>query len=347
NSEYILGIDPQAGRSRDELLKAILAELKGDAKKGLPPPLPGVEVEPEQPLAHLISHMLSGVTSPIAIKIYGDDLDVLRRTAEKIRAAISTIPGLTPPVIEAQDHIEELQIHLNADDLAYYGIDREHAAHYVEVALEGVVVSQVLQGQRRFDLLVRLDEPFRTAYDALGRLRLDVPGRGGAVQLGEVADISYGAASNVINRENARRRLVIRCNTQGRDLGSVADDIERRIKERITLPAGYSIELGGQLQSQREAGSLILILGGIAVVGMFLVLFMLYPSARIVLQILNALPTAFIGGVLALWLTQQRLTVAAMVGFISLAGIAARNGILLVSHYFHLMKQEGETFSEH
>src|SRR5262249_44738307 len=160
------------------------------------PALPHASVESEQPLAHLISHMLTGVTSPIAIKIYGDDLDVLRRTAEKIQSAISTVPGLAPPVIEAQQQIEELQIRLRPDHLASFGIDREHAAHYVELALQGVVVSQVLEGQRRFDLLVRLDEPYRTAYDSLERLRLDVPTRPaqgpaaddktGFIQLGQV-----------------------------------------------------------------------------------------------------------------------------------------------------------------
>ena len=139
------------------------------------------------------------------------------------------------------DHCRRLYRGTLLDDVIPFwlrhGIDREHVAHYVEVALQGVAVSQVLQGQRRFDLLVRLDEPFRTAYDALGRLRLDVPGRGGAVQLGEVADISYGAAANVINRENARRRLVIRCNTQGRDLGSVVDEIHTAVTQSVPMPA--------------------------------------------------------------------------------------------------------------
>ncbi len=372
NSEYLLSINPDAGKSREEILQDILETLKGNADKKILPPLPGVDVEPEQPLAHLISHMLTGVTSPIVITIYGDDLDVLRGTAEKIKSALSGVPGLTPPVIEAQQNIEELQIRLIPEELAYHGIPREHAAHYVQLALKGHVVSQVTEGQRRFDVLVRLDEPFRVDFHSLDRLRVDVPGNGNppvppltkggsdpvppltkgrneggwgnSVLLGEIADIQFGGSANVINRENARRRLVIRANVKDRDLGSVVADIERRIQERVTLPTGYQVVLGGQHESQRQATLLLTILAGVAIVGMFLVLYMLFPSGRILLQILNALPTAFIGGVLALWLTKQTLTVAALVGFISLAGIAARNGILLVSHYFHLLRHEGETF---
>lgn len=141
--------------------------------------------------------------------------------------------------------------------------------------------------------------------------------------------------------------MVIRCNTQNRDLASAVEDIQRRIQAQVTLPEGYFVEYGGQFESQQRATFLILILAGVSVVGMFIVLMVLYPSVRIVLQILNALPTAFIGGVLALVITQQSLTVASLVGFISLGGIAVRNGILLVTHYFHLMKIEGEAFSAH
>jgi len=150
---------------------------------------------------------------------------------------------------------------------------------------------------------------------------------------------------NAVNRENARRRIVIRCNTQGRDLGSAVADIQRRVASNVHLPEGYFVEYGGQFESQQRATTLILALAIVSVIGMFVVLMILYPSIRIVLQILNALPTAFIGGVIALILTGQTLTVASLVGFISLGGIAVRNGILLVTHYFHLMKEEGENFS--
>lgn len=336
-SEYVLTINPDSGRSRDEILKQLLTEIKAE--------VPGVDIEVEQPLAHLISHMLSGVTAQIAIKLYGDDLDTLDRTARQIKNAIASVPGLTPPVIEAQKQSDELHIRLKPEALAFYGLDRKFVADFVQTALQGEVVSQVLEGQRRFDLLVRLEEPYRTDYANLGRLRVDLPDGKGQVLLGELADIGDGVGPNLVSRDNVRRRIVIRGNALGRDLGSVVEDIQKRVKADVQLPEGYFVEYGGQFESQRRATILIGVLAGLSVVGMFVVLFVLFPSARIVLQILNALPTAFIGGVIALALTRQTLTVASLVGFISLGGIAVRNGILLVTHYFHLMREEGESFT--
>jgi HME family heavy-metal exporter len=336
-SEYILNINPASGRSRDEILKQLLADISDE--------VPGVDVEVEQPLAHLISHMVSGVYAQIAIKIHGDDLDTLRKSAERVKAVIQTIPGLTPPVVEPLRQSEELHIRLRPDDLAWHGVTRAYVAEIVQTALQGEVVSQVLEGQRRFDLLVRLEEGYRTDYANLGRLRIDLPDRRGQVELRDLADIGEGAGPNAVNRENARRRIVIRCNTQGRDLAGAVADIKERVAKNVHLPEGYFVEYGGQFESQQRATTLIFALAIVSVVGMFVVLMILYPSIRIVLQILNALPTAFIGGVIALALTGQTLTVASLVGFISLGGIAVRNGILLVTHYFHLLKEEGETFT--
>jgi HME family heavy-metal exporter len=191
-----------------------------------------------------------------------------------------------------------------------------------------------------------LEEGYRTDYANLGRLRIDLPEDRGQVELSKLATIFEGVGPNSVNRENARRRIVIRCNTQGRDLASTVTEIRERISSQLTLPAGYFVEYGGQFESQERATTLISILAGVSVVGMFFVLMVLCPSVRVVLQILNALPTAFIGGVLALVLTGQTLTVASLVGFISLGGIAVRNGILLVTHYFYLMREEQETFSQ-
>lgn len=193
--------------------------------------------------------------------------------------------------------------------------------------------------------MIRLEETYRTDYANLGRLRIDLPNNRGQIELHELADIGEGAGPNAVNRENARRRIVIRCNTQDRDLASAVAEIQQRVQSQVQLPQGYFVEYGGQFESQQSATRLILILAGVSVVGMFVVLMVLFPSVRIVLQILNALPTAFIGGVMALVITQQDLTVASLVGFISLGGIAVRNGILLVTHYIHLMKEEGEEFT--
>ncbi len=336
--EYILSINPAAQHDRDEIIDGLLKELREE--------VPGVDIEVEQPLAHLISHMVSGVYAQIAIKVHGDDLDTLLGAAEQIKAAITDIPGLTPPVIEPIRQTPELQIELRGEELARYGLTRAYVAEILQTALQGRVTSQVLEGQRRFDLLVRLEEAYRTDFANLGRLRIDLPDNRGQVELSKIAQIGEGVGPNAINRENARRRIVIRCNTQDRDLASAVTEIQDRVNERVKLPTGYFIEYGGQFESQQRATTLIVILAGVSVVGMFVVLMILYPSVRIVLQILNALPTAFIGGVLGLVLTGQSLTVASLVGFISLGGIAVRNGILLVTHYFHLMREEYEPFSK-
>lgn len=338
SSEYILSMNPDSGRHREEILADLLERLRDEA--------PGVDIEVEQPLAHLISHMVSGVYAQIAVKIHGDNLDTLQRLAEEVKSTIQSTPGLTPPVVEPIRQTPELHIRLRPDDLAYYGMTRAYVANILQTALQGQVVSEVLEGQRRFDLLIRLEESYRTDYANLGRLRIDLPNGRQQIELHEVAEIGEGTGPNAVNRENARRRIVIRCNTQDRDLASAVAEIQQRVLQRVQLPEGYFLEYGGQFESQQRATTLIMVLAAISVVGMFVVLMLLFPSVRIVLQILNALPTAFIGGVLALVITRQDLTVASLVGFISLGGIAVRNGILLVTHYFHLMQAEGEEFTK-
>jgi CzcA family heavy metal efflux pump len=334
--EYILSMNPEVQHERSEIVREILDELREE--------VPGVDIEVEQPLAHLISHMVSGVYAQIAIKVVGDDLDELLGLAEKVKKAVQEVPGVTPPVLEPIQMTPEIHIRLLPNELARYGVTREYVGRILQTALQGEVVSQVLEGQRRFDLLIRLEQAYRTDYANLGRLRIDLPEGRGQVELGSLAEIEEGTGPNAVNRENARRRVVIRCNTQGRDLASAVAEIKQRINEQVSLPSGYFVEYAGQFESQQRATTTIMVLAGVSIFGMFAVLLLLFPSVRIVLQILNALPTAFIGGVLALVLTNQTLTVASLVGFISLGGIAVRNGILLVTHYFHLMREEHESF---
>lgn len=336
--EYILTMNPEADYDRDEFLETLLSDLKTN--------VPGVGIEAEQPLSHLISHMLSGVKAQVGIKLYGDDLDKLRELAGDVRAAITDIPGVTPPIIDPQERVDELHVVLKPDELAYFGLSREYVARFVETALKGEAVSQVLEGQRRFDLVIKLDEPYRSDPYNLGTLRLELPDGRGQIRLRELADFPASASGpNLVNRENVRRRQTIRCNVSGRDLASTVAEIEKQVRAEVELPTGYFVEFGGQFEAQRSATLLITILAAVSVAGIFIVLMMLYPSARITFQILNAIPTAFIGGVFALVITNQTLTVASMVGFVSLGGIAVRNGILLVTHYFHLMEEEGESFS--
>jgi HME family heavy-metal exporter len=211
--------------------------------------------------------------------------------------------------------------------------------------MNGRVVDEVVVGERKFDLVVRLEDVFRTDPVRLRRLSMNLPS-GGRVPLGDVAQIQDDTGPNTINRENVRRRIIIQCNTSGRDLNSVVSDIQKRLEPiKKTLPTGYSIEYGGQFESQRSATRMIGLLSLISLAAMFLALYTLFRSANLALQVLSALPMAAIGAVAALVITRQSLTVASMVGFISLAGIASRNGILLIAHYLHLMKYEGEQFT--
>ena len=335
-SEFVASIDPHASRSREEVLDEIREKLAD---------IPGIVVSVEQPLAHLISHMLSGVKAQVAIKLYGDDLDVLRRTAEEMKVAISEVEGVKDLQVEPQVTIPQMRIEIDGYQLKQYGLTRADITEFVETAMNGQVVSEVLDGQRKFDLMVRLDEPYREDLETLRRLTIHLP-NGGTTKLGSVAHIYRGGGPNTINREQVRRRIVLQCNVGDRGLVDVVEDIKQRLSPiEESLPDGYFIEYGGQFESQQSASQMITILFAISLVGMFLVLYTMFRSANLALQVMVALPMAFIGSVAALFLTGQTLTVAAMVGFISLCGIASRNGILLINHYLHLVRFEGESWS--
>ncbi len=336
-TEYVATIDPDSQRSREEVLDEIDAALKD---------VPGVVTSVEQPLAHLISHMLSGVKAQVAIKLYGDDLNTLRRTADAMKAAIAGIPGVRDPQVEQQQLIPQLRIEADSRQLGAFGLRRLDVNEYVATALQGEVVSQVLDGQRTFDLVVRLDEPFREDLDALRRLTIHLPG-GGTAKLEDVARIYPDLGPSVIQREQVKRRIVVQCNiSEERGLVDVVNDIKAKIAPfEAELPTGYFVTYSGQFESQQSASTTIGLLFGVSLVGMFLVLYKMFGSANLALQVMVALPMALIGSVAALYFTGQTLSVAAMVGFISLCGIASRNGILLINHYLHLVRHEGETWS--
>jgi HME family heavy-metal exporter len=323
-------------RSREEVLDDI-REAMAD--------IPGIVTSVEQPLAHLISAMLSGVQAQVAIKLYGDDLDVLRAKVKEMQTIVAGVPGVKDLVPEPQISIPQLRIEVNRDQLARYGLTPGDVNEFIETAMHGRVISEVLQGQRTFDLFVRLDERYRENLEALSRMSLDLP-EGGTTSLSSVAMIYQAGGPNTINREQVRRRIVLQCNTAGRGLVDVVRDIQARLKPvRESLPTGYFIEYGGQFQSQQTASRMIAVLFTLSLAGMFLVLFTMFRSVNFSLQVMAALPMAFIGAVAAIILTGQTLTIASMVGFISLCGIATRNGILLLDHYLHLVKYEGETWS--
>jgi CzcA family heavy metal efflux pump len=329
-SEYVITLNPESGLSRNELIEQLHEAVEH---------VPGVETEVEQPIAHLISHMLSGVTAQIAIKLFGDDLEVLRHEAEEIQAAIEGIQGMAPPIIEQQQPTPQFRVELKKDMLAHYGLNANFVNDFIETAIHGQEVSQMIDGQRAFDILLRLKESQRRDLDNLHRLPLELP-NGKRIPLGAVANVYEAAGPNTINREDGRRRIVIRVNTLGRDVGSVVEEIKARVAE-VDLPEGYFVTYAGQFEAQQQANRRIFWLSGIALIAVILVLYSAFSSFSIAFQLLIALPAAFVGGIAGLYLTGQTFSVAATVGFVSLGGIAARNGLLLVSTYIEQMR-DGE-----
>ncbi|WP_417732987.1 efflux RND transporter permease subunit [Rosistilla oblonga] len=336
-SEFILELNPESPRSREEQLEEI-REAMAD--------IPGIVTAVEQPIAHLISHMISGVKAQIGIKIYGDDLDLLRRKAGEMETAMKSVPGVKDLLVEPQVIIPQLRIELDRDKLMLYGLSAVEVNEFIETALNGQVVSEILIGQRTFDLMLRLDEDYRENLQTLKRLTIDLAD-GGKVPLESVANIYESGGPNTINREDVRRRIVLQCNVSERGVVDVVQDIQKKIQPIVeSLPPGYFIQYSGQFESQQSASRVIGILFAVSLVGVFLVLYTMFRSVNLSFQVMMALPMAFIGSVIALVTTGQTLTVAAMVGFISLAGIASRNGILLINHYLHLVQHEGEDWTK-
>lgn len=334
-SEIIISLDPNSPHDRAHLLDGIRDSMDD---------VPGITVAVEQPLAHLISHMLSGVQAQIGIKLYGDDLNVLRAKAREMEAAIRDVPGLTDLLVEQQTEIPQLRIEVDRARLATYGLTPDQVNDYIQTAMNGEVVSEVLLGQRTFDLLVRLDERYREDLQVLERLAIELPS-GGTVPLSDVANIYNASGPNTINREQVKRRIVIQANVSGRGLVDVVNDVKSRLA-RVDLPTGYFVDYGGQFESAEQATRILAFLFVASLIGIFLTLYTMFHSVNLSLQVMAALPMAFIGAVLAIVLTGQTLTIANMVGFISLGGIASRNGILLLNHYLHLVRYEGEQWNK-
>ncbi len=336
-TEVIASFNPDSGRSREEILDDIRRAMAD---------IPGITTSVEQPMAHLISAMLSGVQSQVAVKLYGDDLDVLRAKAQEMKQAIAGAPGVKDLMVEPQVMIPQLRIELDRHQLARHGLTPGDVTGYIETAMHGKIVSEILIGQRTIDLFVRFDEPYRENIETLARLSIELP-EGGTTSLSSVANIYTAAGPNTINREQVRRRIVLQCNVAGRGLVDVVRDIQHRLRPiQESLPVGYFIEYGGQFQSQQSATRTIALLSAVSLAGMFLVLYTMFRSVNLALQVMVALPMALIGAVASIVLTGQTLTVASLVGFISLCGIATRNGILLLDHYLHLVECEGESWSQ-
>jgi HME family heavy-metal exporter len=286
--------------------------------------------------------MLSGVRSQIAIKIFGDDLDTLRGQAAVLQERLARIPGVADLEIEKQVLTPQVKIRIDYERAAHYGVSPSELLTELQMLIDGERVAQVIEGSRRFALVLRLPESARS-IEGLKRMLIDTPG--GRVPLALLATIEESDGPNQISRDDGRRRIVLSANAQDRALSDVVGDIRRVVAEQ-TLPAGYFITLGGQFEAQEEASRLIGLLSIVSVGLIFLVLYNRYRSAGLAWLIMANIPLALVGSVIGLWLSGQPLSVAALVGFITLAGISIRNGILKVSHYINLCAFENEVFGK-
>jgi CzcA family heavy metal efflux pump len=323
-----------SARSREQILADLRQRLDV---------LPGVVVNIGQPISHRLDHLLSGVRAQIAVKIFGDDLDALRAKAEEVRAVMSTVRGVTDLQVEKQVLIPQLGIRVRRDEARNHGVQPGALVEQLESALAGKVVGQVLDGQRTYDVVVRFDDASRADRAAIENILIDTPA--GRVPLRVLAEVVETFGPNQIVRENAQRRIVVSANVGDRDLGSVVGDSQREIAARVDL-SGFYVQYGGQFESQEAATRRIAILSIVSFLLVFLVLHSHFRDVRVVLQILLNIPLALIGAVAAIWLTDGVLSVATLVGFIALCGIASRNTIMMISHYIHLVREEGEAFDE-
>lgn len=306
---------------------------------------PGVNFGVGQPISHRIEHLLSGVRAMVAIKIFGDDLNTLRTLADQTKSAMEGIPGVADLQVEQQVLVPQLHIRVNRDAAARVGFTPAALTDAMETATKGKVVGQVLEGLKSFDITLTLDDRHRTDPTALEEVRLVSP-TGAIVLLRDVAEVVEKLGPNEVARENLRRRIVVQCNVRGRDLGSTVKELQKSIATDVQLPQGYTIQYGGLYEAQQESTRLLLILGLGSLIAIFVILYTHYRSGMVAAQIMLNVPFALIGSVTALAITREPFSVASLVGFISLTGIATRNGVLMVSHYIHLMTEERQAWSK-
>ena len=333
-----------AERDPDELIQAIRADLGQ---------LPGVAISVGQFIAHRMDEALSGVTAQIAVKIFGPDLAVLWDKGQEVRAIMQGVDGVTDLELEPLVNVPMVAVKVDRAKAASYGLRAEDVLRVVEVFGNGYVVSQVVEGQKSFDLVVRFASTESrdprsgsgTSLETLRQVLLDTPA-GARVPLQQVADVFLEARPYIINREDVMRRIVARCNVEGRDLGSVVDDIRARVSAEVSLPTGYFVQYGGQFESQQRSQRIIMLLGLASVFIIFMLLYQALGTAKAALLVMVNLPLALIGGVLAVYWTDGVLSISSLIGFVAVFGIATRNGIILITHCQYLMREEGKPVNE-
>lgn len=322
-------------RSRDEMMEEVREKLGT---------LSGANIELGQPISHRIDAMLSGTKASIAIKLFGDDLNRMFMLANQIRDEISDVEGIADLNVEQQVERPQLKIVPKREMLARYGISLPEFGEFVEVNMAGVTVSQVYDQSKTFNLIVRAKNDVRNEIERIRDLMIDT-GDGKKIPVSYVADVVSSMGPNSISRENVKRKIVISANTQGRDLRSTVNDIQKRIDEYVELPEGYHVEFGGQFESEQAASRILLLTSTMSIVVIFLLLYSQFKNAAQSGVILLNLPLALIGGVFVLMMTTGEMSIPAIIGFISLFGIATRNGMLLISHY-NTLRDEGMPLKE-
>lgn len=334
--EHALGVNVSEMEAPFELDKRSRDEFLADVRHRLGE-LKGMNIEIGQPISHRIDAMLSGTKANIAIKLFGNDLNKLYNIGGQIKEAIQGIDGIADLTLEQQIERPQLQIKPKRDMLAKYGIPLPEFSEFINVALSGKVVSQVYEGGKVFDLTVKVHDDDKANMEQIGNLMIDANGQ--KIPLHYVAEILPLVGPNTISRENVQRKIVVSANVAGRDLNGVVKDIQKTVEEQITLPEGYHVEYGGQFESEQAASRTLFLTSVISILLIFLLLFNEFHSMPLSGIIMLNLPLAIIGGILSIWFTSGIISIPAIIGFISLFGIATRNGILLVSHYNHLRSE--------
>jgi CzcA family heavy metal efflux pump len=330
------------GRSRAGVLAEIRTKVRG---------VPGTFSVVMGPLADRIGHMLSGVSAPVAIKIFGPDLDRLRALGVEVQAVAKKIPGFADCKLDQQSSIPQLRIEADRDRAQAYGITPGRLNETLSTLIGGKKIAELREGQRTVDLVIRLPLEWRESPEKIAELPIEVHGAGGGetterVPLSLIADVREAKGPNVINRENSQRRFVLAIKPQARDVGALVTQLQRDVAEKVRLPEGYFISYEGEFQAQRDASRRIAILSGVVFVVIAFLLYGYFRAPFFAFQVLCDIPLALVGGLVFTWLKLNNISIATLVGFIAVAGVAARNSIMLLSHYLHLMQHEGEGFTK-
>ena len=335
NIEAIVTLKPsgfkETGRSKAELVEAMEAAFAS---------YPGVAFNFSQPIANRVDELLSGVKAQLAIQLFGDDLDQLVETADRIQRAVSSVDGAADVQVEQVTGQPQLQIKVNRDAIARYGLNVESVQEAVEMAIGGEEAGQVFEGIRRFDITVRLQDPYRNNVDAISNLLIPAPDGRARIPLSQVADIKVVTGPKQISHDNGQRRIVIQLNVRGRDMGGFVNEAQQKIADQVRLPTGYFLEWGGQFENQQRAMKRLMVIVPVTIGLIYLLLFSSFGSLKQAGLIILNVPFAMIGGILGLAISRQYLSVPASVGFIALFGVAVLNGVVLVS-YINSLRKDG------